>query len=313
MIGQSFNPRPEYVERPMGLSSGTSRLSALANQAKTAALLSLLTLLLILLGKALFGISGMWLFLAIGVLLNGASYWFSDRIALAAAGSEEVSPSQAPALHRLADRLAAQYGVPKPRVFVSADPSPNAFATGRNPRHAAICVNAGLLRILDEDELYGVLAHEYGHVGNRDILISSVVAVVAGAITVLANIAQWGLLFGGRADDEEGEGGGFGALLMVILAPIAALLIQLAISRAREYEADRTGAAITGRPLALASALRKLQLVNEQIPTHTQRPAFAHLYIVNPLSGRGLAGLFSTHPPLDERVRRLQQMAGAGR
>jgi len=220
-------------------------------------------------------------------------------------------------LHRLADRLATQYRVPKPRVYVSPDPSPNAFATGRSPAHAAICVNEGLLRILDEEELYGVLAHEFAHVRNRDILISSVVAVLAGAITLIANFAQWGLMFGGfggRDERDNGGGGGvIGALLMVVLAPIAALLIQLAVSRSREFEADHTGAEVSGDPMALASALRKLERATQAIPSQTAQPAFAHLYIVNPLGGTTFSSLFSTHPPVEERIRRLQAMAGGMR
>jgi heat shock protein HtpX len=215
-------------------------------------------------------------------------------------------------LHRLAERLALQYHVPKPRVYVSPDPSPNAFATGRNPSHAAICVNEGLLRILDEEELYGVLAHEFAHVRNRDILISSVVAVLAGAITLIANVAQWGLMFGGyggRDDRDRGAGGLIGGLLLIILAPIAAALIQLAVSRSREYEADHTGAEVSGDPMALASALRKLERATQVIPSQTASPAFAHLYIVNPLSGQTFGNLFSTHPPLEERIRRLEAMA----
>jgi heat shock protein HtpX len=246
-------------------------------------------------------------------VLNGVAYWFSDRIALASARARQVAPEEAPMLYRLADRLAAQYRVPRPKVYVSPDPSPNAFATGRNPSHAAICVNQGLLQILDEEELYGVLAHEFGHVRNRDILISSVVAVIAGAITLIANVAQWGLIFGGyggRDDRQQGAGGAIGGLLLVILAPIAALLIQLAISRSREYQADRTGAEVSGDPLALASALRKLERANQIVPSQTAAPAFAHLYIVNPLRGQALAGLFSTHPPIEERIRRLEAMPG---
>jgi heat shock protein HtpX len=198
-------------------------------------------------------------------------------------------------------------------VYISPDPSPNAFATGRNPSHAAICVNEGLLRILDEEELYGVLAHEFAHVRNRDILISSVVAVLAGAITMIANVAQWGLMFGGFGGrderDQQGAGGIIVGLLMIILAPIAATLIQLAVSRSREYEADHTGAEVSGDPMALASALRKLQQASQVVPAQTAQPAFAHLYIVNPLSGQALGNLFSTHPPVEERIHRLEQMA----
>ena len=282
------------------------------NQLKTALLLVALTVLLVLVGRLLFGDAGTVTFLLIAIVMNGVAYWFSDRIALGSARAREVSPAEAPMLYRLADRLAIQYHVPRPRVYVSPDPSPNAFATGRNPAHAAICVNEGLLQILDEEELYGVLAHEFGHVRNRDILISSVVAVLAGTITLIANIAQWGMIFGGyggRDDREQGAGGAIAALLTIILAPIAALLIQLAVSRSREYEADRTGAEVSGDPMALASALRKLERATQVVPSQTAQPAFAHLYIVNPLHG-GWAGLFSTHPPIEERIRRLEEMAG---
>ena len=285
------------------------------NQLKTAFLVVALTVLLVLVGDLWHGTGGMIVFLGIALVMNGVAYWFSDRIALASAQAHEVSPAEAPMLFRLADRLALQYGVPRPRVYVSPDPSPNAFATGRNPSHAAICVNDGLLRILDEEELYGVLAHEFGHVRNRDILISSVVAVLAGTITLIANVAQWGLMFGGyggRDDRQQGAGSAIVGLVMIIVAPIAALLIQLAISRSREYQADRSGAEVSGDPLALASALRKLERASQAIPSPTAQPAFAHLYIVNPLSGGTFAGLFSTHPPIEERIRRLEEMAAGG-
>lgn len=286
------------------------------NWVKTFFWMTVLSVMLVLLG----GLIGRWLGvgagtgITIGLLIalvtNGVAYFFGDRMALAAAGAQEVTPYEAPMLHRLADRLAAQYGVPKPRVFISPDPSPNAFATGRSPRHASICVNQGLLQILDQEELYGVLAHEFAHVRNRDILISTVVAVLAGAITFLANIAQWGLFWGGSRDQEERSPvGGLGLLLLAILGPIAAMLIQLAISRSREYEADHTGALVSGDPLALAGALRKLQRATQLVPSPLAQPAFAHLYLVNPLSGEGLATLFSTHPPLEERIRRLEEMA----
>ena len=286
------------------------------NQLKTAFLVVALTVLLVLVGDLWQGTGGMIVFLGIALVMNGVAYWFSDRIALSSAQAHEVTPAEAPMLFRLADRLALQYGVPRPRVYVSPDPSPNAFATGRNPSHAAICVNDGLLRILDEEELYGVLAHEFGHVRNRDILISSVVAVLAGTITLIANVAQWGLMFGGyggRDDRQQGAGSAIVGLVMIIVAPIAALLIQLAISRSREYQADRTGAEVSGDQLALASALRKLERATQAIPSQTAQPVFAHLYIVNPLSGGTLAGLFSTHPPIEERIRRLEEMAGGMR
>ncbi|HET7419751.1 MAG TPA: zinc metalloprotease HtpX [Candidatus Dormibacteraeota bacterium] len=286
------------------------------NQVKTAVLLVAMTVLLVLVGRILLGTGGLYWALGLAIVLNGTAYWFSDRIALAAARAREVSDAEAPMLYRLADRLAIQYRVPRPRVYVSPDPSPNAFATGRNPSHAAICVNEGLFRILDEEELYGVLAHEFGHVRNRDILISSVVAVIAGAITLIANVAQWGLMFGGyggRDNRDQGAGGAIAAILTIILAPLAALLIQLAVSRSREFEADRTGAEVSGDPMALASALRKLQRATQAVPSQTAQPAFAHLYIVNPLSGQTLSGLFSTHPPIEERIRRLEEMAGGMR
>ena len=282
------------------------------NTLNTAFWMVLLTVLLVLVGRVLAGTGGMVIFLAFAVVMNGVAYWFSDRIALRAAQAKEVGPADAPMLHRLANRLAIQYHVPKPRVYVSPDPSPNAFATGRSPSFAAIWVNEGLLRILDEEELYGVLAHEFAHVRNRDILTSSAVAVLAGAITLIANVAQWGLMFGGyggRDDREQGAGGLIAGLLLIILAPIAAALIQLAVSRSREYEADHTGAEVSGDPMALASALRKLERGTQVVPSQTAQPAFAHLYIVNPLSGQSLSTLFSTHPPLEERIRRLEAMA----
>jgi heat shock protein HtpX len=286
------------------------------NQLKTAFWMVLMTVLLVLVGR-IWGNAGMAVALGMAIVMNGAAYWFSDRIALASAQAREVGPDEAPMLHRIAARLAVQYHVPEPHVYISPDPSPNAFATGRNPAHAAICVNQGLFQILDEEELYGVLAHEFAHVRNRDILISSVVAVLAGTITLVANLAQWGLMFGGFGgrDDRDGEnaGGLIGTLLLIIVAPIAAVLIQLAVSRSREFEADHTGAEVSGDPMALASALRKLERATQVVPSQTAQPAFAHLYIVNPLSGRALAGLFSTHPPLEERIRRLEAMAAGAR
>jgi heat shock protein HtpX len=278
------------------------------NWVKTFFWMTVLTVLLVLVGS-IFGRGGLFIGLGLALVLNGAAYFFGDKAALGAARAQEVTPEEAPMLHQLADRLSQQYRVPKPRVYVSPDPSPNAFATGRNPKHSAICVNEGLIRILNPDELYGVLAHEFAHVRNRDILISTVVAVMAGAITLLANIAQWGLFWGGGQDERDNPLGIFGVLLLVILGPIAALLIQLAVSRSREYEADHTGAEVSHEPLALASALRKLQRGAEVVPSPVAQPAFAHLYIVNPLSGQTLAGLFSTHPPLEERIRRLEAMA----
>jgi len=280
------------------------------NWFKTFFWMIVLTVVLVIGGGLLFGQTGLVIGLLLALVMNGVAYFYGDRMALAAAQAQEVSPAEAPMLYALADRLAAQYGVPRPRVHVSPDPSPNAFATGRNPRHASICVNHGLLQILNQEELYGVLAHEFAHVRNRDILISTVVAVLAGAITLLAQLGQFGLFFGGGRDDEDQNPLALvGVLLFVILGPIAALLIQLAISRSREYEADHTGAEVSHDPLALASALRKLQRAGQVVPSQTAQPAFAHLYLVNPISGQTFANLFSTHPPLEERIRRLESMA----
>src|SRR5215470_10498852 len=274
------------------------------NWVKTFFWTTLLTVILVLGGSLLFGRTGLVLGLLLGLVMNGAAYFFGDRLALRAAQAQEVSPQEAPMLHALADRLAAQYRVPRPRVYVSPDPSPNAFATGRNPSHASIVVNQGLLQILDQEELYGVLAHEFAHVRNRDILISTVVAVLAGAITLLAQIGQWSLFWGGGDEDNQSPLALVGVLLFVVLGPIAALLIQLAVSRSREYEADHTGAEVSHDPLALASALRKLGRATQVVPTQTAQPAFAHLYLVNPLSGRSFSSFFSTHPPLEKRIQR---------
>ena len=228
-------------------------------------------------------------------------------------GAREVSPEEAPELHALVEELCVQSGLPKPRVAIIDSPAPNAFATGRDPRHAVVAVTTGILRILDRRELAAVLAHELGHVKNRDILISSIAATIAGAITMLAQMAQWGAMFGGLGHSDDEEGNGFGgliaALLMMILAPIAAAIVQMAISRAREYGADETGAHLIGDPLALASALQKLEYYSKQIPLPVN-PAVSSLFIVKPWTRMSLAELFSTHPPIPDRVRRLQEMAG---
>lgn len=282
------------------------------NNLKTAFWMVVLTVLLVLSGRLVAGTAGMIVAFGLALVLNGAAYWFSDRLALAQARARPAPASQYPQLHLTAESLAAAFAVPKPAVYVSEDKGANAFATGRSARHASVFVTQGLLRLADRDELYAVLAHEFAHVRNRDILISSVVAVLAGAITLLASLAQWSLWLGGG--DREGRGGSplglIGLLLMVFLAPLAATLVQLAISRSREYEADRSGAVVSGVPLALASALRKLESSRQSGLAGETTPAFAHLYIVNPLSGGGLSGMFSTHPPVSERVRRLEAMAG---
>jgi heat shock protein HtpX len=283
----------------------------MTNTLKTTALLAALTALLIVIGDALGGRGGMLLFFGFAVVLNLGAYWFSGDIALRMAGAHEVSPEQAPELHQLVQELATFARLPKPRVAIIDNPSPNAFATGRDANHAVVAVTSGSLGILRRDELAGVLAHELGHVRNHDILISSVAATVAGAITMLAHAAQWAMIFGGlggRRDNEDTNW--LEALAMIILAPLAATLIQLAISRSREYAADETGARVVGNPEALASALEKLERATSIRPLPVN-PAVAHMFIVNPLKGvRGVnfGGLFSTHPPLEERIRRLRSM-----
>ncbi len=279
----------------------------MSNTFKTFILLAGLTALLLLIGQALGGRSGLYFALVMAVVMNGVGYWFSDKIALRMSGAQEVSPDQAPELHQMVERLAMRAAIPKPRVYVIPQDTPNAFATGRNPEHSAVAVTEGILRILRPAELEGVLAHELGHVKNRDILISSVAAVVAGAISYLATMAQWGAFLGmGRSDDDEGGGGGniIGVLLMAIVAPIAAMLIQMAISRSREFQADVTGAKIIGDGHPLANALQKLETANRQSPMQVN-PAQAQMYIVNPLSAQGFTRLFSTHPPIEERIERL--------
>ncbi len=279
----------------------------MTNIAKTFILMAALTALFMMAGQALGGQSGMMFALIFALGLNFFAYWNSDKMALAMSKAREVSPSEAPQLHEMVASLSQRAGIPKPRVYIMPGQTPNAFATGRNPDHAAVAVTEGILGILNRDELEGVLAHELGHIKNRDILISSIVAVMAGAISYLATMAQWAMLFGGfgGSDDDDGGGAGLlGGIVMMIVAPIAAALIQMAISRSREYLADATGARISGRPDGLAGALQKLEQYNRSMPMNVN-PATAQMYIVNPLSGEGVANLFSTHPPIQERVKRL--------
>jgi heat shock protein HtpX len=276
------------------------------NLLKTFMLMAALTGLFMVAGQALGGQGGMFLALLIAAVMNLSAYWFSDRAALAMSGAREVSPAEAPQLHAMVADLASRAGMPKPRVYLIASPTPNAFATGRNPEHSAVAVTRGLLEILNQDELAGVLAHELGHIRNRDVLISSIAAVMAGAISYLATMAQWALIFGGRGR-RQGQGNPLATLVAMILAPIAAALIQMAISRSREYEADVTGARIHGNPQALASALRRLEESNQRLPMQVN-PATAQMYIVNPLTRSNLANLFSTHPPIGERIRKLMSM-----
>jgi heat shock protein HtpX len=288
----------------------TSSEVAMRNRLKTTLLLALLTVLMILMGSAIGGQSGMIVAFLMAMAMNFFSYWFSDKIVLKMYGAREVGEHDHPAFYGMVRRLATQAGLPMPRVYIIPSESPNAFATGRNPRHAAVAATEGILRILSPEELEGVMAHELAHVQNRDILVGTIAATFAGAIAMLGNMLQWGAILGaGRSDDEEGSGGMIGSLVMAIIAPLAAILIQMAVSRSREYLADETGAKICGRPLALASALRKLHNVSHAIPMQEARPATAHMFIVNPLTGGSLLKLFSTHPPMEERIARLEAMA----
>ena len=283
------------------------------NTLKTSFLMALLTVLLVAAGGALGGQGGMVTAFLLALIMNGLSYWFSDKIVLRMYGAKEIDQKDAPKLYRILQDLTLRAHMPMPKVYVIPQEAPNAFATGRDEKHAAVAVTEGILDILNEPELRGVLAHELSHVKNRDILIGTIAATVAGAISMLANIAQWGLIFGGRSSDDRQGSNPIAALAMIILAPLAAMLVQLAISRGREYAADATGASISGDPLSLASALKKLQRGVEKIPMEAN-PATAHMFIVSPLMGGGLMTLFSTHPPLEERISRLEMMAqGKGR
>ncbi len=280
------------------------------NRLKTTFLISLLTILMVTMGSAIGGKSGMVFAFIMALGMNFFSYWFSDKIVLKMYGAQEIGERDQPAFYGIVRKLALKAGLPMPKVYIIPEQSPNAFATGRNPSNAAVAATEGILRILTPDELEGVMAHELAHVQNRDILISTIAATFAGAISLLGNMLQWGAIFGaGRSDDEEGSGGFVGSLIMAIIAPIAAMLIQMAVSRSREYMADESGAQICGHPMALASALRKLHNASQMIPMQDARPATAHMFIVNPLTGGSLLKLFSTHPPVEERIARLEGMA----
>ena len=278
------------------------------NTLKSTFLLGLLTLILLFVGEHFGGRNGMVIAFLFSVIFNFGTYFFSDKLALAMYRAQPVTREQLPRVYEVVERLSAKQGLPMPKIYVIPSESPNAFATGRNPNHASVAVTNGILQLLDDEELEGVLAHELGHVKNRDILTSSIAATLAGAITMLARMGYWASLFGGYGgggDRRERGGGGFGALLMLILAPIAATVIQLWVSRTREYEADATGARETGNPYALARALQKLDDYSRRIPMQAS-PTTAHLFIVAPLLGSGgFANLFSTHPPIKERIRRL--------
>lgn len=279
------------------------------NTLKTTLLLAALTGLLIVAGSALGGATGMIVAFGLAAALNLGAWWYSDKIALKFSGAREVDEFEQPELHRIVAVLSENAGIPKPRVYVMDTPQPNAFATGRDPQHAAVAVTTGLMQTLNRAELAGVIAHELAHIRHRDTLISSIVATIAGVITLLADMAQWALIFGGLGgNNDEEEGGSLaGSLVMIIVAPIAALLIQLAISRSREFSADEGGARILGDPYPLADALEKIERAAFNRPPMEVRPATSHLYIINPLRG-GLAGLFRTHPPTAERVARLRAM-----
>ena len=276
----------------------------MGNTFKTAFLLTALTLLLMFLGRIFGGQNGMLIALVFAAVLNFVSYFFSDKIALAMYRAQPVSREELPRAYQIVERLTSRVGLPMPKMYVIPTDSPNAFATGRDPAHASVAVTQGILNLLTDEELEGVLAHELGHVRNRDILISSIAATIAGAITYLAEMARWGMIFGGFERDREDRGGGLGAILMLILAPIAAMLIQLAVSRSREYQADETGAHLTGNPYALASALAKLDAYSKRLPLQAS-PSTAHLFIVQPFLGMSLTNLFSTHPPVAKRIERL--------
>lgn len=279
------------------------------NTLKTGLLLTALTLLLVLGGQAIGGRSGMTIALGMAVLMNGVAYFFSDKIALATSGAQPVTREQLPRLYEVMERLCGKANLPMPKLYVIPQPAPNAFATGRNPAHASVAATAGLLELMNDEELEGVIAHELSHVRNYDILTSSVAATLAGAITWMAEMGRWAMIFGGGSrDDDERGGGGFGALLMLFLAPIAAMLLQLMLSRRREYAADETGARMVGHPHGLISALEKLGAYNKKIPMDVS-PATSSLFIVAPLSaGQVFMKLFSTHPPLEERIATLRNM-----
>ncbi len=279
------------------------------NTLKTVFLMTLLTLLFIFIGKLLGGNQGMIIALVFAALMNLVTYWFSDKIVLSMYRAQPAQEGSS-RLSSIVRRVASQAGLPMPKVYVIPTETPNAFATGRNPNHAAVAVTGGMMKILSDDELEGVISHEMAHIKNRDILTGTIVATLAGAISMLSMMARWAAIFGssGTRDDENRGGGGLGLLVMAIVAPLAALLIQMAISRSREYSADATGAENSHKPLALANALKKLEYAAKRIPMQAN-PSTAHLFIVNPLTGKGLVSLFSTHPPIEERVARLERMA----
>ena len=279
------------------------------NRIKTALLLGLLTVLIMVLGRALGGQTGLIIAFVIAVLMNFGSYWLSDKIVLSIYRAKEVLPHEAPELHRIVEDLAYKANIPKPKVYIIPSEAPNAFATGRNPKNGVVAVTEGILKLLTPEELKGVLAHEISHIKNRDILIQTVAATLAAVVMFVSDMIRWGAIFGGFGSDEDDGGANpFVAIIFAILAPIAAMLIQLAISRSREYLADATGAKIMGNPYPLAKALEKLDAYSKMVPMRIGNPATAHMFIVNPFSGRSLVNLFSTHPPIEDRIKRLLSM-----
>ncbi len=279
------------------------------NNLKVFTLMSGLSVLLVLLGNAVGGKNGAVIFFVISLGMNFFSYYYSDKLVIKMTGAQEINEAQAPQIYAIIRNLSLRADIPMPKVYVTPSPQPNAFATGRNPQHAALAITQGLLRILNQDEIEGVIAHEIAHIKNRDILIGAIAASMAGAISMIANVAQWGLMFGGLGgnSDEDESGSFLGSIAMAILAPIAAMIIQMAISRSREYMADATGARLAGKPEGLSRALLKLEAASQNLPMEVS-PAAAHMFIVNPLAGINLAGLFSTHPPIPQRVAKLNAM-----
>lgn len=280
-------------------------MNSFGNQIKTLLLMSVLTILVVLIGRGIGGQSGMLMALVLALVMNGGSYWFSDKIALSMTGAKPLTRNDNIEIYNMVERLTANAGIPMPRLYITPSTQPNAFATGRNPKHSAVAVTQGLVNILNYEELEGVIAHELAHIKNRDVLISTIAAVMAGVITTMANWAQWALMFGmGNSDEEEGSGF-LAALPLIILGPIAAMLVQMAVSRSREYLADSTGARIAGHSRGLSKALLKLDQASRVVPMDVN-PAASHMFIVNPLSAKRLMNLFSTHPTIEDRVRRLQ-------
>ncbi|GAB6179875.1 zinc metalloprotease HtpX [Desulfotomaculum defluvii] len=278
------------------------------NTLKAGLLMGALTILMVMMGNAFGGSSGAMMFFLIAMAMNFFGYFYSDKMAIKMTGSYPVSEAEAPELYAMIRRLSKRAGLPMPKIYIQPSDQPNAFATGRNPANAAVAVTEGILRLMNPQELEGVLAHELAHIKNRDILIGTIAAALAGAISMMGNALQWGAIFGmGRSDDEEEGGGMVGGLIMAIIFPIAAMIIQMAISRSREYSADATGAQIAGSPDGLANALLKLESAAHRVPMNVS-PATSHLFITNPLSGASLARMFSTHPPIEDRVQRLRSM-----